>query len=289
MLAFLRARAIPGVETVDRDRYARTIAFRGHHGVLAVMPSARHRLAVTVAFPQLGALPDIIARVRRVFDLAADPEPINAHLAGDPLLAPLVAARPGLRVPGAWDGFELAVRAIVGQQITVPAATRLLGRLALSYGEALGEAAPAAGLTHVFPTPERLAASDPGLLAMPGQRARALASLAASVVADPTMLGPRRSLEDAIAALTALPGIGEWTAQYIAMRELREPDAFPAADIGLMRAMTGPDGRRPTPAELTRHAERWRPWRAYAALHLWASGQQQATSSPENVRDQKAA
>jgi AraC family transcriptional regulator of adaptative response / DNA-3-methyladenine glycosylase II len=287
MLAFLRARAIPGVETVTGDRYARTIALRGGRGVLAVTPAGGHRLAVTVGFPQLGALPEIIARVRRVFDLAADPRPINAHLAGDCVLAPLVAARPGIRVPGAWDGFELAVRAILGQQITVPAATKLLGRLALLHGEELGEADAGAGLTHVFPTAERLAASDLGLLGMPGQRARALSSLAASVVADPAMFGPRRSLEDSIARLTALPGVGEWTAQYIAMRELREPDAFPASDIGLMRAMTGPDGRRPTPAELTQYAERWRPWRAYAALHLWASGRHAA--SPESADGRQAA
>jgi AraC family transcriptional regulator of adaptative response / DNA-3-methyladenine glycosylase II len=220
-------------------------------------------------------LPAIIARVRRVFDLAADPVMIGAHLSQDLVLAPLVAARPGLRVPGAWDGFELAVRAILGQQITVAAATRLAGHLVASFGERIAD--PAAldlGLTHVFPTPARLAAGDLSVIGMPNTRRLALSSLAAAVVADPLIFGPRRSLEEAVAQLRALPGIGEWTAQYIAMRELREPDAFPAADIGLMRAMSDARGVRPSPAALLTHAEQWRPWRAYAALHLWASESQ---------------
>jgi AraC family transcriptional regulator of adaptative response / DNA-3-methyladenine glycosylase II len=221
----------------------------------------------------MAALPQIIARVRRVFDLAADPDTIGAHLSQDPLLAPLVAARPGLRVPGAWDGFELAVRAIFGQQITVPAATRLLGKLVQAHGARL----PAAmkdheGLSHLFPQPTRLAKADLADLGMPSARAIAVTSLAQSIAVDPAIFSRSAHLDDAIAKLRALPGIGEWTAQYIAMRELREPDAFPAADIGLLRAMASADGRRPTPAELLSRAERWRPWRAYAALHLWAAG-----------------
>ena len=272
ILSFLRARAIPGVEVVSSGRYARTIAIDDQRGVLAVEPAERNCLKATVRFPNLKNLPAIIARVRRVFDLAADPLAIGAHLSQDPVLRPLVALRPGLRVPGAWDGFELAVRAILGQQITVPAATRLAGKLVSSYGEKIVD--PAAldqGLTHGFPTPPQLAAADLAAIGMPKARRIALSSLAAAVVADPLIFGPRRSLEEAVAQLRSLAGVGEWTAQYIAMRELREPDAFPAADIGLMRAMSGGSGVRPSPAELLAHAERWRPWRAYAALHLWAS------------------
>jgi len=286
MLAFLRARAIPGVEAVSPGRYARTIAIGTGRGAIAVEPADGSCLKVTVMFPELRQLPAIIARVRRVFDLAADPVAIGAHLGSDPALAPLVAARPGLRVPGAWDGFELAVRAILGQQITVSAATLLAGRLVACYGEPLPAIAQQAGLTHVFPTPARLAGEDLAAIGMPRARRAALCALAAAVVADPLLLGTRRSLEEGIAQLRALPGVGEWTAQYIAMRELREPDAFPAADIGLLRAMAdrggadrggadrgGADrgGARPSPAALLAHAERWRPWRAYAALHLWAS------------------
>ena len=186
----------------------------------------------------MAALPQIIARVRRVFDLAADPDTIGAHLALDPALAPLVAARPGLRVPGAWDGFELAVRAIFGQQITVPAATKLLGKLVQAHGDPLPAARRTARASRIcFRQPTRIAAADLAALGMPGARAMAVTSLAQAIAADPAIFSRGASLEEAIAKLRALPGIGEWTAQYIAMRELREPDAFPAADIGLLRAM----------------------------------------------------
>jgi AraC family transcriptional regulator, regulatory protein of adaptative response / DNA-3-methyladenine glycosylase II len=165
------------------------------------------------------------------------------------------------------------VRAIFGQQITVPAATRLLGRLVQAHG-ALRPAATGdvEGLTHLFPPPARLASADLAALGMPNARAMAVNSLAQAIGADRAIFSRGASLEEAITKLRALPGIGEWTAQYIAMRELREPDAFPAADIGLLRAMATADGRRPSPAELLSRAERWRPWRAYAALHLWAAG-----------------
>jgi len=272
MLAFLALRAIPGVETVKDGVYARTIAIGAHRGMISVGPTTGDKLSVTVRFPDLTALPAIIARVRRVFDLAADPVTIGAHLSQDPALAPLVAARPGLRCPGAWDGFELAVRAVLGQQITVPAAIVLAGRLTRDYGERLADAYPDfEGLTHVFPSAEQLAAADLSTLPMPRARSSALSALAHAVAVDPTLVSPRGSLEEAITTLRGLAGIGEWTAQYIAMRQLREPDAFPAADIGLMRAMADAEGTRPSAAALLADAERWRPWRAYAAQHLWAS------------------
>jgi AraC family transcriptional regulator of adaptative response / DNA-3-methyladenine glycosylase II len=269
MLAFLRARAIPGVEVVGRDDYARTIEVAGAHGTVAVQPATGNALRATIQFPQLSTLPTIVARLRRVFDLIADPEVIGAHLSEDSRLAPLVAARPGLRVAGAWDGFELAVRALLGQQITVAGAATLAGRLVAAYGKPL--AGGVEGLSHVFPGPERLADADLSSLGLTRARAAALGSLARAVVADPQIFGPRQSLDAAVLKLRALPGIGEWTAQYIAMREMREPDAFPAADIGLMRAMADRKGRRPSPGALLARAERWRPWRAYAAQHLWAS------------------
>jgi AraC family transcriptional regulator of adaptative response / DNA-3-methyladenine glycosylase II len=272
MLSYLKARAIPGVERVEGNSYLRSIAIGNHAGTICVAPAARNCVEVTIRFGDISALPQIIARVRRVFDLAADPEMIGAHLSADPALAPLVAARPGLRVPGAWDGFELAMRAIFGQQITVPAATRLLGGLAASHGQPLPAATLQEGISHLFPTPARVAAIDPATLAMPGARAAAVIALARAVCADPQIFSRGASLEEAIAKLRALPGVGEWTAQYIAMRELREPDAFPAADVGLLRAMADAAGRRPSPPELLARAQGWRPWRAYAALHLWAAG-----------------
>jgi AraC family transcriptional regulator, regulatory protein of adaptative response / DNA-3-methyladenine glycosylase II len=273
MLSFLSARAIPGVEAVAGNVYWRTIAIGDACGVIGVAPDDKNRVKVSVRFPDMAALPQIIARVRRVFDLAADPDMIGAHLSLDPMLAQLIARRPGLRVPGAWDGFELAVRAIFGQQITVPAATRLLGKLVAAHGTLLpASTRDVEGLSHLFPSPARLASADLAVLGMPNARATAVASMAEAITADPTIFSRGASLEQAIAKLRLLPGIGEWTAQYIAMRELREPDAFPAADIGLMRAMAAAEGRRPSPAELLSRAERWRPWRAYAALHLWAGG-----------------
>lgn len=286
LIAFLKLRAIPGIEMVTDARYARTIELGGEMGTLAVTPAGKDQLSVQVRFPRTSALPAILARVRRVFDLAADPTAINEHLSADPDLAPRVAARPGLRVPGAWDGFELAIRAILGQQITVHAAVLLAGKLAAQYGEPLPEAWAQEGLTVAFPSPRRLAAADLSGLPMPGARSRSLASMGAAAVADPALFGPRQDLDTAIKVLKALPGIGEWTAQYIAMRQLREPDAFPAADIGLMRALETPGGGRPSPAQLLARAEAWRPWRAYAALHLWAGD---AAAIKEKADARKAA
>jgi AraC family transcriptional regulator of adaptative response / DNA-3-methyladenine glycosylase II len=290
LIGFLRARAIEGVEAISPEGYARTLAIGEDRGILTVAPSSKpDRLSVTVLFPRLAALPGIISRVRRVFDLTADPQAIAAHLGLDPALAPRVAARPGLRVPGAWDGFELAVRAILGQQITVTAATLLAGRIAREWGEPLpaGLAGVVPGLTHTFPTAERLAASDLSVLPMPRARSGALQTLAQAAAADPTLFDPPGDLSAAVARLKALPGIGEWTAQYIAMRQLREPDAFPTGDIGLLRAMAGPDGARPTHAALRARAQSWSPWRAYAALHLWTGefiadplAQHRATQAP---------
>jgi AraC family transcriptional regulator of adaptative response / DNA-3-methyladenine glycosylase II len=282
MLAFLRARAIPGVEVVSGEQYARTMEIDGVQGMVRVQPAVQpagqlarrplHALRAVIRFPRLATLPVIIARLRRVFDLGADPETIGAHLAEDPALAPLVKSRPGLRVPGAWDGFELAVRAVLGQQITVTAAVALAGKLVAAYGVPMQVDAEAGlGLTHVFPYPGPIAGADLATLGMPRARARALSAIAAAVVADPQIFGPTRPLDAAIAQLRALDGIGEWTAHYIAMRAMREPDAFPAADIALLRAMADADGHRPTPRDLLTRAERWRPWRAYAAQHLWAA------------------
>jgi AraC family transcriptional regulator of adaptative response / DNA-3-methyladenine glycosylase II len=275
LVGFLGMRAIAGVEAVSPAAYARAIALGGEAGVVTVSPSPPgDRLIVTVRFPDASALPAITARLRRIFDLDADTDAIAAHLGADPDLGPRVAARPGLRVPGAWDGFELAVRAILGQQITVVAATRLAARLVRDFGEPLPAslAGVVAGVTHVFPSPRRLVAADLSVLPMPRARSAALSALAAATDADPGLFEPRGGLAANVARLRALPGIGEWTAQYIAMRQLREPDAFPAGDIGLMRALTGPDGQRPTAAALQARAEAWRPWRAYAALHLWTAG-----------------
>lgn len=272
VLAHLSARAITGLEMVADGCYYRTINLDGAHGTLAVQQGTGNALKVTIRFPRLSSLPAIIARLRRMFDLAADPEIIRRQLSADPLMAKLTAARPGLRVPGAWDGFELAMRAVLGQQITVAAAIKLAGKLVAQYGEALRE--PSAGwpgLTHVFPQAARVADADLATLGMPKARAATLSAVAAALVADPRLLDTHASLEEAVLKLRALPGIGDWTAQYIALRQLREPDAFPAGDVALMNAIAVHEGARPNAKELAARAEIWRPWRAYAAQHLWTS------------------
>jgi AraC family transcriptional regulator of adaptative response / DNA-3-methyladenine glycosylase II len=279
MIGFLAARAIPGVEVVEPDRYRRTIDVGGCHGTVEVVPvSGRKALAATIRLAAVKELPGVVGRLRRMFDLGADVAAIGAQLADDPSLRPLVAARPGLRVPGAWDGFEMAVRAIVGQQITVTAARQLLAKIVAAHGERVSPAV--AGLTTVFPRPERLAAVDLATLGMPRSRAAALSALAGAAAVDATLFLPDENLDVAVARLRALPGIGEWTAQYIAMRAFREPDAFPAADVGLLRALPGADGARPSPAALLARADAWRPWRAYAAQHLWTSGAVTADKIP---------
>jgi AraC family transcriptional regulator of adaptative response / DNA-3-methyladenine glycosylase II len=290
VVGFLTARAIPGVEDVSPMRYARTLEVDGARGVVVVRPGAGDFLVAEIRFPKLKALPAVIARVRRVFDLSADPGLIGAHLSQDPALAAMVAARPGLRAPGAWDGFELAVRAILGQQITVVAARNLAAKLVAAYGTEIDDPAAAElGLTRVFPTPGRLIGQDIAALGMPKTRGLALEALARTVAADPTIFTPRADLPAAIKALSALPGVGEWTAQYIALRELREPDAFPHGDIALQRALTDENGRRPSAQALLERAQAWRPWRAYAAQHLWAADAAQPQPKRTKPDDRAAA
>ena len=273
MLDFLRGRAIDGVEQVTADRYRRTVAQDGQRGTIEVghLP-AKESLVVTIRFPSVRALPAIVASVRRVFDLAADVATIGAHLAQDPLLAPLVAERPGLRAPGGWGGFELAVRAVLGQQVTVEAARRLASQLVGLCGVTIpAEHRIDPALALAFPTAAQVAATDLGPLGMPGARRAALLALAEASLADPHLFQPQATIEETLARLRAIRGIGEWTANYIALRAVRETDAFPAGDIGLQRGATGLDGIRPSPAALQTRAEPWRPWRAYAAQHLWAA------------------
>lgn len=275
MTDWLSARAIPGVEAVTSDgRYVRSIALRGATGTITVR--AQHfasALDASICFAHPAAVSQIAARVGRIFDVDADLETIAHHLGADPRLAPLLAQRPGVRVPGAWDGYEVAVRAVLGQQISVRAATGLAARLAERFGDPL----PATQRTRdadvhlVFPRPEQLADADIARLGMPAARANAIRAVARAAAGDPQYFEPSLDLEASIERLRALPGVGEWTAHYIAMRALREPDAFPAADVGLMRALTPASGKRPTAREVARIAEGWRPWRAYAALHLWAA------------------
>lgn len=278
MLAFLEARAVAGLEVIDRGidvraTYARTVEIDGRTGSVEVSHLPRQQsLSVTIRFPDVRALPAIVSRVRRLFDLGADIETIDGHLARDPLLAPLVAQRPGLRAPGGWDGFELAVRAILGQQISVPAARRLAGTLVALHGKPLPAGSGShPALTHVFPAAARLARAKSLGLGMPVSRERALQALAEAVCTDPNLFQPQGTIDSAVERLNTIRGVGAWTAHYIALRAMREMDAFPSTDIGLLRGIAHLDADCSTAARLELRAESWRPWRAYAAQHLWTA------------------
>ena len=267
VVGYFVPRAIPGVEHATESRYRRTCLIDGSAAILTVRTEAQSRLVATVDPGRRKQRREVEVRLRRMFDLDADIESIRRRLGRDPRLERRLERCPGLRVVGGWDPFELSIRAILGQQISVAAATRLAGRLVIHCGVPF-LARSDTQLTHLFPTPAQLAAADLGDMGMPGARVRAMQQLGATVAADPGVLASTGDMEQDLRRLRALPGIGEWTANYIALRALRHYDAFPASDIGLLRSMQS-RGRRPSPRELERRAERWRPWRGYAAMCLW--------------------
>jgi AraC family transcriptional regulator of adaptative response / DNA-3-methyladenine glycosylase II len=223
--------------------------------------------------PAYDGLLQIVERARRIFDLDADPLQIGSHLQRSRALVAQLKTRPGLRVPGAWDGFELAVRAVLGQQVTVRGATTLAGRLVHAFGQRLD--GTGSSLTHLFPAPATLATADVSSIGLPRARAATLQALALAVSRGQLILDASHGLEDAVSRLCAIPGIGAWTAHYIAMRACGEPDAFPASDLGLRRALANGAGPLSATA-LSALAEAWRPWRAYAAMYLWSAGRRTA-------------
>jgi AraC family transcriptional regulator, regulatory protein of adaptative response / DNA-3-methyladenine glycosylase II len=261
LLRFLAARAIPGLEEATGTTYRRSLPLEHGNAVVELgldgcqlhLDDERDRA-------------DAVARCRRLLDLDADTARIDAALGRDSLLAPLVRRRPGLRVPRATDGFELAVRAVIGQQVTLAAARRTGARLVELYGRPLE--VPAGTITHLFPTPAAVAEVDSLELRMPRVRASALRALARAVLGGALDLRPGADPEAAAGVLVELPGIGPWTASYVCMRALGDSDAFPPGDAAVRRALErlGEDGR---PAAAQRLAERWRPWRSYALMHLW--------------------
>jgi AraC family transcriptional regulator of adaptative response / DNA-3-methyladenine glycosylase II len=278
LIRFLGARAIPGVESVSELAYQRTVSTSEGAGVIEVRPLAGERhLLLTVPSELSRGLAGIAEGVRRLFDLKADPGEIASHLANDAKLSAAVKAHPGIRVPGAWNGFEIGVRAILGQQVSVAAATTLSGRIATTFGEPFADATRN-GLSRLFPAPERLAEANVAGVGLPSKRAETIRHFASAIATGELRLTTSASLDETIEALTALPGIGPWTANYIAMRALGEPDAFPSSDLVLRRAAAGKSGVTLSEAQLLDQAEAWRPWRAYAAVYLWTSyaGQKRA-------------
>ncbi len=269
LLAFLDARSIPGVESVDQGVYRRSIEVDGVPAGLEV------GLASDPDFLQLRVLATVpldvaivVEWVRHLFDLECDPCQISAHLGKQEPLKTLVRKRPGLRLPGAWNPFEVSVRAILGQQVSVRAASTLAGRIVTAFGS--DSAAPLPGVTHTFPGPDRLAEADLCDIGLPVARRQTIRNLANAVSTGALYLDGSRDLDETFKLLRAIPGIGEWTSQYIAMRALGEPDAFPIGDLGLIKALTI-NGKRPSSPEILLKAEAWRPFRAYAVMHLWRS------------------
>ncbi len=265
VLAFLAARATPGVEVVEAGTYRRSISLNGSHGCFeASLDEAHHALVVRVQFGDPRSLFFIIERIRAMFDLNADWAAIAPSLKTDAVLARLVEARPGLRVPGCWNGFELATRAILGQQTTVKGATALAGRLVETFGQPFSAAD---GVTRIFPSAEILAGARIAGIGMPKARAETVRALARATSEGRITFDKVVDSDALLNQLCEIPGIGKWTAQYVAMRALGEPDAFPPGDVGLMHALGVPNFH-----ELDRRAEAWRPWRAYAAMYLWSAG-----------------
>jgi AraC family transcriptional regulator of adaptative response / DNA-3-methyladenine glycosylase II len=279
LLRFLSGRATAGVEQVVDQAYLRTASVGKHSGWLKVEPIAgRDALAVEIATSLMPALPELLSRLKSLFDLSARPDVIALHLSADEHLAQVLPRCAGLRVPGAFDGFELTVRAILGQRVSVRAATTLAGRLAARFGEPVET--PFAGLDRLSPTPARIAeapAEEIAALGIAAPRAASIRLIAEAVTRRELDLQAGADPVETARALQAFPGIGDWTAQYIAMRALRWPDAFPAGDLVLLRA-TGES----RPERLRERAEAWRPWRAYAAMYLWES---QHPSQQENLDD----
>lgn len=270
MLAFFRFRAITGIEHVPDDAYIRSVSLGGTHGILEVRHDAEaSELVAVIATDAVGDSDCLVPRLRRTFDLDADLVAIAAHLSRDPFLAPLVASRPALRVPAHWEPFETAIRAILGQQVSLVAARRLNARLVERAGPVIGD--PSDAHPHrLFPTPQQVLDADLSEMGMPGARVRTMQAVAEAFLADPELFRRSRTVEETVERLCAIKGIGPWTAQYIAIRACREPDGFPASDAGLLRGTADASGARPTPIDLTARAQVWRPYRAYAAHHIWA-------------------
>jgi AraC family transcriptional regulator of adaptative response / DNA-3-methyladenine glycosylase II len=310
MLGYLAARAIPGVEVASCDEYKRTISLPNGYGLLSLRPvPGANWVDCSLALSDLRDVTAAVQRCRRLLDLDADPDAISGFFTGDLAIGPLAADCPGRRAIGAVDGNEIAIRAVLGQQVSVAAARRLAARLVALCGTTLPESVDAdgGGLTHVIPDAATLAGLDPSVLPMPSARARALIALASALASGDISLDPGADREEVGARLLALPGIGPWTAGYIRMRALSDPDVLLSGDVGLVRALrqlrtgmpsasgavadgpggdgTGTNGSGagggtiPATGSLSA-AERWRPWRSYAMHHLWATLEQPPISQP---------
>ncbi len=279
---FLAKRSLPGVERVSPREYVRTVALDSGHAIVFVRPlESADGLELRVRGAPPSALFQLASAARRTFDLAADPEAISKAFKSDPLLSPLVSTRPGLRIPGAWDPFECAVRAVLGQQVTVAAGRTLTSRLVVRAGHEV--ATGVEGLTHLFPSPARLEATNLDGLGITGARIRALKGMARAILEGRVDFSLPAA--EVARALADLPGFGDWTAQYVSLRALGEPDAFLSGDL-VLRRVAGTNGLPLSARHLEARAEAWRPWRAYAVMHLWhlAASASAAAPAPGSAR-----
>ena len=268
LVRFFAARAVPGVEEVEGDVYRRSLRLPAGPGVVAIRPGDADDVQAAFWLPDDGDLDAALAATRRLLDLDTEPHPIVDALGADEVIGEVVRGAPGRRVPGTIDPDELAIRAVLGQQVSLAGAATLAARLVSAYGEPLEQ--PVGSVTHVFPSAAALARADPDRIATPWSRRRALIGLATALATGEAVLDTGVMAHDEIERrLLALPGIGPWTVAYIAMRALRDPDAFMATDLGVRHGLErlGRDGRPPSAERI---AERWRPYRAYATQHLWA-------------------
>jgi len=270
MLGYLRARAIAGVESVSGRTYRRTIAIDGDPGVIELSPDGPDHLVLRAHLPHWEGLIHVAQRARRIFNLDADVEAATLALDPDPIIGPLVRARPGIRAPGTWDPFDTGVRAIVGQQVSVAGAGTITARIVERHGVPVPGLQPF-GLTHLFPAPSTLATADLGGLGLTSARSAAINAFARAVADRAVPLDRGSRLDQLVESITSIRGLGPWTAQYVALRA-GEPDAFPATDLGLRRSLSHAAGRPVASREAERVAEPWRPWRAHAAAHLWLGG-----------------
>ena len=267
MLGYLAARAIAGVEHVSGGTYRRTVLVKGDPGVIEVTSGGANRLLLTAHLPHCDGLTHVVHQVRRLFNLDTDVRAANRALAPDALLAGRIAMHPGVRVPGAWDPFEIGVRAIIGQQVTVAGAGTITARLVQRHGRAV-PGLDQFGLTHLFPPADVLVGADLAGLGLTEARIQAIRNFATAVAEGSVSLDRCTPLEDQVTALVAIRGLGPWTAHYLALR-MGEPDAFPSTDLGLRRSIESITRMPVAPSEVARLAEQWRPWRAHAAIHLW--------------------
>jgi AraC family transcriptional regulator, regulatory protein of adaptative response / DNA-3-methyladenine glycosylase II len=292
LLDFLRVRALPGLERVDARSYSRLIGGVAAPGWLRISRwpqgsgEPAHALRLELQGVPAAALQDCVRRVRRMFDLDADPTAIEQVLRVDPRLEPLLAARPGLRLPSGFDGFEIAVRAVIGQQVSVAAARTLSARLLQRCGTPVSASLAAHGFSHLFPKAEQLVQADLDGLGLTAARIRSLKAIASALLKGQVSLCPGQVLDKFVAQWIALPGIGPWTAHYLALRALGHPDALPAEDLVLQKTLD--PGTRSSARTLQARAESWRPWRSYAVLHLWRSAAEVDATAKAAVADTAA-